>query len=44
MTAQNDKIILYGYNRDTNKNDIKHAEITKNGSTLTITEAVLWLI
>lgn len=37
--AQNDKIILYGYNRDTNKNDIKHAEITKNGSTLTITEA-----
>lgn len=37
--AQNDKIILYGYNNITNKNDIKYAEITKNGSTLTITEA-----
>lgn len=37
--AQNDKIILYGYNSSTNKNDIKYAEITKNGSTLTITEA-----
>lgn len=37
--AQSDKIILYGYNNITNKNDIKYAEITKNGSTLTITEA-----
>lgn len=37
--AQNDKIILYGYNSNTNKKDIKYAEITKNGSILTITEA-----
>lgn len=39
MTLKMIKSFLYGYNSSTNKNDIKHAEITKNGSTLTITEA-----